>query len=90
MTMIPTVGRIVHFFPGDNADHQSNGNGPNDPIAAVITRVWNDDMVNLMVFVDGPAPIWVTSVMRSAQAPNRRWDWPEIVQNVVPTGKALV
>ncbi len=88
--MTPTVGRIVHLFPGENAPHlESNGNGPNDPIAAVIVRVWSDDTVNLMAILDGEAPIWVCSVQRSATAPNMRWDWPEIIQNVVPTGKAL-
>jgi hypothetical protein len=90
MTMTPTIGRIVHLFPGIHATHlHTNGNGPNDPIAAVIVRVWNDDLVNLMALVDGPAPIWVTSVNRHAPDNMMRWDWPQIVPNVVPTAKAL-
>jgi hypothetical protein len=90
MTMTPSIGRIVHLFPGTNAKHLwSNGNRADDPIAAVIVRVWDDETVNLMVLLDGESPIWVTSVRRTAANPDMHWDWPQIIQNQVPSAKAL-
>lgn len=53
----PTVGRIVHVF----VDPALN-NGA-DIAPAVITRVWNDELVNLKVLVDGKSEaLWLTSV----------------------------
>lgn len=47
----PTVGRVVWFRP-DPQSHNSgfvyHGNG--EPLAAIITHVWNDQMVNLAIF----------------------------------------
>ena len=83
--MTPTIGRIVHVFPGENTQWHFNGNGANDPIAAIITRVWNNDSINVIAFPDASTPLPLTSVNRKKTHPSMRWDWPEIVQNVVPT-----
>lgn len=90
MIMTPTIGRIVHLYPGENAKHlHFNGNGPNDPIAAVVVRVWSNDCVNLMALVDGQAPVWVTSVQRRGVAgTNIFWDWPQLL-DTVPLTKAI-
>lgn len=47
----PTVGRVVWFYPSSNGTEA--GFAPPDPMtpcAAIIARVWGDDMVNLAVF----------------------------------------
>ncbi|HHS83698.1 MAG TPA: hypothetical protein ENK38_02075 [Gammaproteobacteria bacterium] len=52
----PTVGRVVHYIPkGDRNDditHASDLNSFDDdqPLAAIITHVWSESMVNLVVF----------------------------------------
>jgi hypothetical protein len=38
----PTVGRIVHYFAGDQL--------PDKPFAAIITHVWSDCRINVTVF----------------------------------------
>lgn len=52
----PALGRVVHVFvdPAHN-----NGS---DVAPAVITRVWNEQGVNLKVLLDNPDNIWLTSV----------------------------
>ena len=50
----PTIGRIV-ILKG----HKSNGS---DEHPAIITRVWNEDAVNLTAFPDFEAPKLLTSV----------------------------
>ena len=62
--MKPSVGRIVHVIvdPKDN-----NGS---DVAAAVITRVWSDECVNIRILHDGPTvppegswrQDWMTSI----------------------------
>ncbi len=63
--MKPALGRIVHVIVDP-----SHNNG-SDEAAAVITRVWNDQAVNVRVLFDGPAvppehapgrQDWMTSV----------------------------
>lgn len=67
----PSVGRIVHYWePGRDA-----------PLAAIITRVWNDTCVNLEVFGSvqelGPAEKFPTSVVLSSEPHSgRTWEWP--------------
>lgn len=53
----PALGRIVHTF----VDPARN-NGA-DIAPAVITRVWNEQGVNLRVLLDGPDTLWFTSVV---------------------------
>lgn len=77
--MTPTVGRIVHFYPNE-ADYTARSNGvkPGEPLAAIITRVWNEDGVNLTIFPDAAAPLSRTSVVRRgvAHENSSSWDWP--------------
>lgn len=85
MSQTPTVGRIVHYFPGPHdAPACVNGNGADDPVAAVVVRAWGDDCVNLRLLLDFTSndgcPIR-TSVQRRGAAPEGTfsWDWPERV-----------
>lgn len=43
----PTVGRVVWFFPISQDQLPKNGK---EPLAAMITCVWSDTCVNLVVF----------------------------------------
>jgi hypothetical protein len=54
--MKPSIGRIVHVFANPA---QNNGA---DVAPAVITRVWNDQGVNVRVLLDGPDTPWLTSI----------------------------
>ena len=75
MKQQPSIGRIVHYTQ----------NGRDYP--AIITHVWSDDMVNLLVFSDGSFPLPAgglrTSVLRAATPvnpeapPDLTWHWPE-------------
>lgn len=52
----PALGRIVHVF----VDPARN-NGA-DVAPAMITRVWNEEGVNIRVMLDGTETPWMTSV----------------------------
>lgn len=81
--MKPTVGRIVHYWPG-------NGIAPDkgQPFPAMVTHVFSDDCVNLTVFNDGSFPwggqhgnpITVTSICQwnGTGKPDGMnvWTWP--------------
>lgn len=56
----PTVGRVVWFcpLPGDSIRHD----GSTQPLAAIITHVWGDRMVNLAVFGSDGRSAGYTSV----------------------------
>lgn len=43
----PTPGRIVWYYPGP---HDGILRGPDEPLAAIVVKVWGDRMVNLAVF----------------------------------------
>lgn len=62
------TGQIVKFLPGSGMEE----------IPAIVTRVWNDTMVNLTTFPDGMMPQCVTSVPR-ATYPNQGFSFREIV-----------
>jgi hypothetical protein len=64
--MKPTIGRIVHFYTGVPG-YQANGAGEG-PYAAIITQVWSDTCVNLMVFPGSAVPFPVTSVVSDEDA----------------------
>ena len=74
----PTVGRTVLFTSSMEGETGVNGG----EVPAIITRVWSDDCVNLMVMRDGPGetPHGVTSVMHRdvAHGMDRGWRWPDI------------
>lgn len=52
-TIIPTVGRVVWFFENDQQA---------EPKAAIVAKVWNSAMVNLMVVEESGTTRPVTSV----------------------------
>lgn len=45
----PSVGRIVHFFPGDNPENALPNNMEFAP--AIITQCWGGDIANMTIFV---------------------------------------
>ena len=53
----PSVGRIVHVI-GPDAETNGSAFAP-----AIITRVWNETMVNLTMFPDDRQPVVKTSVV---------------------------
>lgn len=59
MTIKPTNGRIVWYTPCPSDPFNSN-NGV--PLAAIVTHVWNDTLVNLCVFDPNGFSHGVTSV----------------------------
>mgnify|MGYP000853843108 CR=1 FL=1 len=74
--MSPTKGRIVMFrFGSKEVPLSGSFEHP-----AIITRVWSDTMVNLLVFVDNAAPMAVTSIELHAEEPphtgQRACWWP--------------
>jgi hypothetical protein len=79
--MTPSIGRIVHYKPGPNdplVAYGGQARKADDVMAAVVTRVWTDEMVNLVVFVDNGEPVPRTSVQRAdvASGGSASWDWP--------------
>lgn len=76
----PSLGRIV-LVPCDPA-----WNNGSDIAPAVVTRVWNDDVVNVRVLLDGvetvPARTSVTYVASLREVPDDdpgreyHWTWP--------------
>lgn len=73
----PTIGRIVLFRASCYPWIQDGQEVP-----AIVTRVWSDTCVNLMVMVDGheTTPKGVTSCCYDADADPKRtsysWRWP--------------
>jgi hypothetical protein len=65
--MVPSIGRIVHFMQGDHVCHP-----------AIITKVWDDNVVNLHVFFDEhpsqiKTGIWSEETTQNSMA----WKWPD-------------
>lgn len=54
--------------------HHGNPATPGDVLPMLIVRVWNEDVVNGQVFLDGNDTLWVTSV--SSGDGKRRWAYP--------------
>jgi len=67
--MKPSIGRIVIFR---SEDHNGVLEHP-----AIITRVWNDTCVNLLVFFDAGTASPRTSVTLNHETYG--WKWPERV-----------
>lgn len=61
--MQPSIGRIVLVLV---EPQQNNGS---DVAPAMITRVWNDTMINVKVLLDGPGDAWQGSVTLYAERP---------------------
>ncbi len=70
---VPTVGRIVHFYPG-RVDIQWFGPGP---MAAIIAAVHNPELVNLGIFDGMGSHMARTSVhLGNPNNGNSYWEWP--------------
>lgn len=48
--IIPTVGRVVWFYPAGHCDGEQ-------PLAAIIAHVWSDTCVNLAIFGQDGSPV---------------------------------
>jgi hypothetical protein len=65
--IVPTVGRVVWFWPGVNfvmhraATGQNFAFDGNGPCAAIVVKVWGDRLVNLSVFDQNGTSHAVTS-----------------------------
>lgn len=70
----PSLGRIV-LVPADPAVNNGADIAP-----AVITRVWNDKVVNVRVLLDSDAVQWRTSVAYAESFEDvthtQHWTWP--------------
>lgn len=71
----PTIGRIVHFFPHAGDSQMDEAARRSTAQAAIITRVFSDECVNLNVFTDSGVVVQ-TSVLQGVGG--YRWDWPPI------------
>jgi hypothetical protein len=70
--IIPTVGRVMHYRPGpaDLIEHDGV-----QPLAAIVCYVWNDDMVNLVVFDRNGVPCPKTSVLIDGAGTSSYAEW---------------
>ncbi len=82
----PSPGRIVSVTLDPQTAEQINKLGgnqyePGQKVPAMIVRVWDatSGTCNLKLFLDGPADLWLTSVMFSTDSAVRTWNWPERV-----------
>ncbi|MEU9349044.1 hypothetical protein AB0D74_48390 [Streptomyces sp. NPDC048278] len=70
----PSLGRVV-LVPADPAVNNGSNIAP-----AVITRVWNDDVINVRVLLDSDAVQWRTSVKYADSLDDiqhtHAWTWP--------------
>jgi len=93
-TAVPTIGRIVHFRITEHNAKQINAQRTQAGLATktgnvaregdvyplLIVRVWDCNLVNGQLFLDGNDTLWVTS-----QPPAKEdgqlgaWFWPERV-----------
>lgn len=49
---VPQIGETVLYYPADG-EVEARSQTNTEPLAAIITRLWSGDMVNLSVFPDG-------------------------------------
>lgn len=86
--MNTTIGRIVHYYEGDfepsTGSATASGTNGTRWHPAIITRVWTDDCVNLIIFFDATSPQVRTSMNRlpdevfadGMHCTNSGWRWP--------------
>lgn len=67
--IVPSIGRVVLYYEDDQQT---------EPSPALVTKVFSDDCLNLMVSIDGVGTQPRTSVQHS-ETPigGRRWHWME-------------
>ena len=63
--MVPTVGRIVYYNQGTLEDPKL--------LASVISFVWSEETVNLMVIDPNGVPTGKTSILHGSGS--NQWDW---------------
>lgn len=80
---IPSVGRIVHYFPNQGDEVAAKNNAKFIP--AIVVQQFGTKLLNLQVFTmntDAPTVLRF-SVNHKSDAPSGNglsyWDWPEIV-----------
>lgn len=66
-----TVGRIVRYFHTKNTREEAS----KEPYAAIITKTYGNDMVDLLVCPPGVMPYPSTSVNRGNE--DGQWEFPE-------------
>ena len=93
MVHVPSIGRIVHYYQGDHdpdnhfaEKNKSQWAGTNGTRVhpAMITRVWTNDCVNLLVNLDGKGPVVMCSMTHlpdevfadDVHCANSGWRWP--------------
>jgi hypothetical protein len=54
MKSTPAVGDVVCYFPVANTDPDFHDKGHSPVLPAIVTKVWENDVVNIQVFLDGP------------------------------------
>lgn len=80
-----TVGRLVLYKLSEqdveaiNANRKTDecfgGNSPQvgDLLPTIVVKVWENNMFNGQVFLDGNDTLWVTSVVQGSEP--GQWDW---------------
>lgn len=69
----PSVGRIVHYVPRPGQPETRNNA---EVVPAIIVRVWENGLLNLKCFCDGPWDNWQPSVPYNAIPIPGTWHWP--------------
>jgi hypothetical protein len=59
----------IHARPTDERNHHTAG----EVFGAVIVRLFSQDTANIVVTIDGRAPLWATSRLRDEQSRNGTW-----------------
>jgi hypothetical protein len=60
--IMPSNGRIVLFTPARSEDRPVAQHDPAQPLAAIVTHVWGERMINLCAFDSNGQPLAFTSV----------------------------
>lgn len=77
--MIPTVGRIVHYYTRLR-EQQSDDDWREGPYAAIITKVWPaSNVVDLLVVPNGRKGYHAIFVQLDATGFFCWWEWPPLV-----------
>jgi hypothetical protein len=71
MKMKPSIGRIVHV-------HNCTYGPAGTPVAAVVTRVVNEEVINVMAFIDGGPAQALQGISTSSEpgTGDMYWGWP--------------